>query len=42
MSRNNKSYSPEHTRIGAGDDLEKIQGSMPSAVNTPPPPKPNN
>ena len=41
MSNSNRSYSPEHTYIGVGDDVKKIQGQLPSAVNTPPPPKPS-
>lgn len=41
MSNNNRSYSPEHVYISSGDDVKKIQGQMPSAINTPPPPKPS-
>lgn len=40
MSNNHRSYSPDTTYIGTGDDVKKIQGQMPLAVNTPPPPKP--
>ncbi len=40
MSSNNRSYSPDTIHISTGDDVKKIQGQMPSAVTTPPPPKP--
>ena len=38
---NNRRYSPEHMYIGVGDDVKEIQGQLPSAVKTPPPPKPS-
>ena len=41
MNSSNDYNSPSRTYIGIGDDVKKIQGQMPSAVNTPPPPKPS-
>ena len=41
MSNNHRSYSPDTTYIGIGDDMEKFQNQLPSAINTPPPPKPS-
>lgn len=39
MNNSNDYNSPMRTYIGTGDDVKKIQGQMPSAVRTPPPPK---
>lgn len=37
---NDKMYSPKWHYTTIGNDIEKINNSKPSAVKTPPPPKP--